>query len=100
MNSISKYFKTQMSAYVSPVARDKLFARVVPQMCVDNDICPACGSDLDVYDDLKGIFMHAHAKDRICKQCGILYKGGDVAIQRRNTKSKAFIQQGIVGEGS
>ena len=98
MTSMMKYFKNQMGKNMHPEAAEKLFNRIMPQMCVDNDICPNCSADLIPHDDMHSPYMHT--KDRLCTQCDTLYKGGNVAIYRRHTKPKTFIQSRAVGEGS
>lgn len=93
MTSMFKYFRHQMSKNMHPGAVEKLFKKIMPQMCIDNDICPDCSADLIPHEDFRSPFMDT--KDRVCTQCGVIYKGDDVAIYRRpNTKPQAFVQPG------
>ena len=92
MTSMLKYFKHQASKNMHPGAAEKLLKKILPQMCVDNDICPNCSADLKPHDEFHSPYMHT--KDRVCTQCDTVYKGGNVAIYRRHTESETSFQEG------
>lgn len=99
MTSMMKYFKDQMRQTVHPGAVKKLWAKAIPQMCVDHDICPACAGDLKMYEDFRSPFMHA--QDKKCAQCEAFYKGGQVDLPRRQyTKPETSFQKGSFIEGT
>lgn len=99
MTSMMEYLKEQTAVSACHAARVKLFKKIVPQLCIDNDICPACANDLIVHDDGRSPFMNP--KDRLCEKCNTLFKGGKLVTYRRpDIKPKAFIQPRAVGEGT
>lgn len=92
-----KYFKHQMRQNMHPGAAKKLFKRIMPQLCVDNDICPACSADLMLHDESHSPYMRT--KDRICSQCDTIYKGGNIATPHRgpDIEPEAFVQKRAAG---
>jgi len=98
MTSMLKYFKHKMSQNMHPGAAEKLLKKIMPQMCIDNDICPACSADLKPHDQMHSPWTHT--KDRVCTQCETIYKGGDVAIHRRHTEPEATFFKRASEEGS
>ena len=99
MTSMIEYFKDQMARTLHPGAVDKLFVKMIPQMCVDYDICPACAGALKMHEDFHSPFMHA--TDKKCTQCDMFYKGGQIDLQRRQyTKPEASLQQRTFIKGS
>ena len=88
MKSIKKFFDVQMGKGVCPPAREKLFKKLLPKLCVENDICPLCGEDLEVFDDHSFTFVNSAKR---CVGCNGTFKGVK-SYGRVNVESKAVIQ--------
>lgn len=87
MKSVKKYFDVQMGLDICAPAREKLFKKLLPNMCVEHDICPLCSADLEIDDFISAAFVNAGKK---CVECDAVFKG-DKSYGRSDIKSKAFI---------
>jgi len=91
MKSLKQFFNVQMGLDVCPPAKEKLFKKMLPELCIEYDICPLCGGDLTVTDDAdSGSFINSVKK---CKECSGRFKG-EKSYGRPHIQSKTFIPSG------
>jgi len=86
---LKKFFDVHMSADVCPSAKEKLFKKILPELCIENDICPFCSEDLKVADDCNAAYMYSVKE---CEGCKGRFKGKK-SYGRPNVESKTFIQK-------
>jgi len=79
MKGMVEFFKTQMKSTVHPKAKERLELEVMPKLCVDNDICPACGGDLELGNDINRAYLWAV---KICVKCEKEYENTSVKRRR------------------
>ena len=79
MKGMVEFFKTQMKSTISPVARRRLELEIVPKICVEHDVCPVCGGDLEPANDTRSAYRWSL---KICVKCGKKYENN--AVKRRN----------------
>ncbi len=85
---IMKFFDVQMGLDVCPPAKEKLFKRILPKLCVDNNICPLCSGELRISNIQGQTFTNSYKR---CKSCKALFKG-DKSYGRPNNKSTPIVQ--------
>jgi hypothetical protein len=86
---MKEFFDIQMGLNVCEAAKEKFMKAVLPKLCVEHDICPLCGGELEVYDDVNAAFMYSSKQ---CKDCEGKFSG-DKSYGRPNVKSKTFLQE-------
>lgn len=88
MKSVKGFFDIHMGLDVCPPAKEKLFKKILPKLCVENDICPMCSAGLEILDfDARAIYVCSIKK---CPACKAVFKG-DKSYGRKNLKSAATI---------
>ena len=78
MKGMVEFFKIQMKSTISPAAKKRLELEIMPKLCVDYDVCPACGGDLELANDMNSAYLWSL---KICVECGKKY--GNSAVKRR-----------------
>jgi len=89
MNLMKKFFEVQMGLDVCPPAREKLLKKIMPRLCIENDICPVCSGDLEIFDDINAAYVNSTKK---CKTCKMLFKG-EKSYGRPHIEPTPFIRQ-------
>jgi len=89
MMKLKEFFDVHMGTDICPPAKEKLFKRLLPKLCIENDICPLCAGDLKVVDDWNSAFV---CSVKQCKECEGKFKG-ERSYGRPNVESKTFIQK-------
>ena len=90
MNNIKKFFDVQLGNDVCPPAKEKLLKKILPELCVENDICPLCSGDLVISDSGCVAFVNANKK---CPACKAVFKGEKSYGRSADLKSTPFIQR-------
>jgi hypothetical protein len=86
---VKEYFDIQMGLKVCEAAKEKLFERLLPKLCVENDVCPLCGGELGIADDTNAAYI---CSTKECKSCEAKFRG-DKSYGRPYVKSTTFLQK-------
>ena len=78
MKGTVEFFKTQMKSTIAPAAKKRLELEIMPKLCVNYDVCPACGGDLELANDVRSAYRWSL---KICVKCGNKYENN--AVKRR-----------------
>jgi len=69
---MKKFFDIQMGLDVCPPAKEKLFKKILPELCIDYDICPLCSGELRISNIQSQTFTNSNKR---CKSCKAFFKG-------------------------
>jgi len=89
MNKLRRFFDVHMGMGVCTKAKKRLSKEVLPKLCVEHDICPLCGGDLEIVDDVDAAFI---CSGKECKDCEGKFRGTK-SYGRPNVKSATFLQK-------
>ncbi len=78
MRGMVEFFKTQIKSVISPAAKKRWELEIIPKLCISYNVCPACGGDLELANDVNSAYLWSL---KICAKCGKRYKNN--AVKRR-----------------